>query len=301
MFQVATHFIQQYTTNVSMLLQQQGGKLAPYVTNGSYTGIGAQAVQQVGVTAPTENLGRFQDTPLIDVPTAQRWIFPTDWDWGTLIDDQDKLRMLLDPTSPYTQAGVTAMRRAQDEMILRAFYASSATGTNGGSTTAFDANQIVGVNTGGTGSGLNVAKLRAARRLLLSAGADLDNEQPVCAITAQDHDNLLNEVQVQSMEFNTKPVLVDGKVTEFMGFRFIIVEFTSTDYSATTRSAMVDGSNRRLVPVWLPSGMHMGTWKGLSVQVGPRPDKRYATQVYMTQTLGATRVEERRVVQMVCA
>lgn len=297
MFQVATHFIQQYTTNVSMLLQQQGGKLAPYVTNGSYTGIGAQAVQQVGVTAPTENLGRLQDTPLLDVPTAQRWVFPTDWDWGTLIDDQDKLRMLLDPTSPYTQAGVVAMRRAQDEMILRAFFAAAATGTNGGSTTAFDANQVVGVSTGGTNSGLNVAKLRAARRLFLSAGADLDNEQPVIAITAADHDALLNEVQVQSLEFNTKPVLVDGKVTEFMGFKFVNVEFTSTDYSATTRAAMISGSDR-LLPAWLPSGMHLGNWKGLSVQVGPRPDKRYATQVYMTQTLGATRVEEKRVVQI---
>lgn len=299
MFQVATHFIQQYTTNVSMLLQQQGGKLTSYVTNGSYTGIGAQAVQQVGLTTPTENLGRLQDTPLIDVPTAQRWIFPTDWDWGTLIDDQDKLRMLLDPTSPYTQAGVMAMRRAQDEMILRAFYAAAATGTNGGSTTAFDANQVVGVNTGGTASGLNVAKLRAARRLLLAAGADLDNEQPVCAITALDHDQLLNEVQVQSLEFNTKPVLVDGKVTEYMGFKFVHVEFTSTDYTAATRAAMISGSDR-LIPVWLPSGMHLGNWKGLSVQVGPRPDKRYATQVYMTQTLGATRVEERRVVQIAC-
>ncbi|MCA3186950.1 MAG: hypothetical protein INH13_25695 [Cupriavidus sp.] len=300
MFQVATHFIQQYTTNVSMLLQQQGGKLTPYVNSGSYTGIGAQVVQQIGVVAPTENLGRLQDTPLMDVPTAQRWVFPTDWDWGTLIDDQDKLRLLLDPTSPYTQAGVISMRRAQDETILRAFYAASATGTNGGSTTAFDSNQIVGVNTGGTNSGLNVAKLRAARRLLLAAGADLDSEQPVCAITAQDHDQLLNEVQVQSMEFNTKPVLVDGKVTEFMGFRFIIVEFTSTDYSGTTRAAMLSGSNR-LVPVWLPSGMHLGNWKGLSVQIAPRPDKRFATQVYMTQTLGATRLEEKRVVQIVCA
>jgi hypothetical protein len=299
-FQVATHFIQQYTTNVSMLLQQEGGKLTPFVTNGSYSGIGAQAVQQVGVTAPTENLGRLQDTPLVDVPTAQRWIFPTDWDWGTMIDDQDKLRMLLDPTSPYTQAGVMAMRRAQDEMILRAFYASAATGTNGGTPTAFDANQVVSVNTGGTNSGLNVAKLRAARRLLMAAGVDLDRETPVVAITALDQDQLLNEVQVQSMEFNTAPVLVEGRITRFMGFEFKHVEFTSTDYSAATRAAMLSGVNR-LIPVWVPSGIHLGTWKGLSVQIAPRPDKRFATQVYMTQTLGATRVEERRVVQIVCA
>lgn len=297
MFQVATHFYQQFTQNVAMLLTQKGGKLAGTVRTGSHSGTGAQVVQQIGTMQPTENLGRLQDTPLTDIPTAQRWVFPTDWDVGFMIDEQDKLRMLLDPTSPYTMSVVNAMQRAQDEVILRAFYAASPTGTNGGSTTAFPAGQQVGVGVGGASSNLNVAKLREAKKRLMAAGVDIDAEPIYAAITASDHDALLNEIEVKSSEFNSKPVLVDGKVSSFLGINFIHVEFTNTAYSAATRAAMLTGGNRA-IPVWVPSGMYLGTWKNLQVQITPRPDKRYAVQVYATQTLGATRVEEQRVVQI---
>lgn len=297
MFQVATHYIQQYTTNVNMLLTQKGGKLAPFVTMGSHTGTGAQVVQQIGTTKPIKNLGRYQDTPLIDMPTAQRWVFPNDYDWGTLIDDQDKLKMLLDPTSPYTMSAVNAMRRAQDDEILQAFYASSPTGTNGASTTAFPAGQKVGVNVGGTNSKLNVAKLRAAKVLLMAAGVDLESEAIYCAINSADHDALLNEIEVKSTDFNSKPALVDGRLSYFLGINFVHVEYTdSASYSADTVTAV--GSATRFVPMWVKSGMYLGTWKDVAVSVAPRPDKRFATQVYCTTTLGATRVEEKRVVQI---
>ena len=74
----------------------------------------------------------------------------------------------------------------------------------------------------------NVAKLRAAKRLLMAAGVDLDSEQVFMAITASDHDALLNETQVVSLDFNTRPTLVDGRVTAFMGINFVPVEFTDS-------------------------------------------------------------------------
>jgi len=70
--------------------------------------------------------------------------------------------MLIDPQSGYVQNGVNAVRRAQDDEILQAFFAASATGENGTASTAFPAGQQVGVNVGGANSNMNVAKLRAA-------------------------------------------------------------------------------------------------------------------------------------------
>jgi hypothetical protein len=296
-FQVPTHFVQQYSQNIMMLLQQKGGKLASYVTQASYTGKGAKATEQVGAVSPVKNLGRHSDTPLISTPADARWVFPNDYDWADLIDDQDKLRMLIDPLASYTQNGVNAMRRAQDEEILLAFFAAANTGENGTTSTAFPGGQQVGVNVGGTSSNLNVAKLRAARRLLMAAGVDLESEAIYCAITASDHDALLNEVQIASLDFNSQPVMVDGQVRRFLGINFIPVEFSDTTSYPQASAALVSGGVRSL-PVWVPSGMQLGMWNDVQVSVDKRPDKRNSVQTYVTTTCGATRIEEKRVVQI---
>jgi len=294
---VPTHFVQQYSTNVAMLLQQRGGKLMSTVSMGSYTGKAAKAVEQVGPVAPVKNLGRHSDTPLISTPGDARWVFPQDYDWADLIDNQDKLRMLIDPQGPYTQNAINAMRRAQDEEILMAFFAAASTGENGTISTAFPGGQQVGVNVGGASSNLNVAKLRAAKRLLMAAGVDVQSEPIYAAITASDHDALLNEVQVASLDYNTQPVMVDGLVTRFLGINFVHVEFSDTVSYPQASAALVSGGVRS-VPVWVPSGMHLAMWNDVSTTVDRRPDKRNSTQVYVTGTFGACRLEERRVVQI---
>ncbi len=296
-FQVPTHFVQAYTTNVEMLLQQRGGKLLSTVSQGSYTGKGAKAVEQIGLVKPVKNLSRHADTPLISTPADARWVFPNDYEWADLIDDQDKLRMLIDPQSAYVMNAVNAMRRAQDDEILQAFFATSATGENGTTSIAFPAGQIVGVNVGGVNSNLNVAKLRAAKRLFMSAGVDLEFEKLFAAITAADHDGLLNEIQVTSLDYNNKPTLVEGKVTSFMGFNFVPVEFS--DASAYDAAASLVSGDNRLVPAWASGAMHLAIWNDITTRVSVRDDKRYATQVYAKTTVGATRVQEKKVVQIV--
>jgi len=296
-FQVPTHFVQAYSTNVEMLLQQRGGKLLSTVSQGSYTGKGAKAVEQVGPVKPVKNLSRHADTPLISTPADSRWVFPNDYEWADLIDDQDKLRMLIDPQSAYVMNAVNAMRRAQDDEILQAFFATSATGENGTTSIAFPAGQIVGVNVGGANSNMNVAKLRAAKRLFMSAGVDLEYEKLFTAITAADHDGLLNEIQVTSLDYNNKPTLVEGKVTSFMGFNFVPVEFS--DASAYDAAATLVSGATRLVPAWASGAMHLGMWNDITTRVSVRDDKRYATQVYAKTTVGATRTQEKKVVQIV--
>lgn len=295
--QVPTHFVQQYSQNVVFLLQQKGGKLASTVMQQSFTGKGAKAVEQVGAVSPVKNLGRHSDTPLISTPADARWVFPNDYDWADLIDTQDKLRMLIDPLSPYTQNGVNAMRRAQDEEILLAMFTNANTGENGTVSTAFPAGQQVGVNVGGTSSNLNVAKLRAGKRLLMAAGVDLDSEPIYCALTASDHDALLNEVQVASLDFNSQPVMVDGRVQRFLGINFIHVEFSDTTSYPQASAALVSAGVRSL-PMWVPSGVCLGMWNDVTVSVDKRADKRNSIQCYITTTVGAARIEEKRVVQI---
>ncbi|MCB2012421.1 MAG: hypothetical protein KDF64_17850, partial [Geminicoccaceae bacterium] len=72
---------------------------------GSYSGKAAKAVEQVGPVTARKRTTRHADTPLISTPADARWVFPVDYEWGDLIDDEDKLRTLIDPQSPYAQNG----------------------------------------------------------------------------------------------------------------------------------------------------------------------------------------------------
>lgn len=313
---VNTAFVQQYSTNVMMLLQQQGSRLRDTVLNYSFLGKAASVVEQFGSVNPVFGLGRHSDTPLISTPHDKRWAYPTDAEWGDMVDEQDKLRMLIDPTSQYVMAGVNAMGRAIDDLILAGIYGSNNSGENGTTSTgtlyAYNSNsQSVAATVGGSAAtGLNVAKLRAAKRILLSSDLDVDNDQLFCVITAKQHDDLLNEAQAISLDYNTKPVLVDGKITQFMGFNFIHSERIAgganfnTTLNSGISSADNDGSyvtgSRYMVPVYAKSGVALGTWNDIQASVDRRADKRNNWQVYVKGTFGATRLEEKRLVLINC-
>ena len=290
-FNVTTHFVQQYTTNVQLLLQQKGSKLRDTVTVGSYTGKAAKAVEQVGPVTAQKRTIRHGDTPLISTPADARWVFPVDYEWADLIVDQDKLRMLIDPTSSYAMNGAYALGRAMDDEIISAFFGTAKTGENGSTNTVFGASQDVAVATGAVGAtGLNISKLREAKKILMANEVDVDTDPLFCIITAEQHDDLLNEAQAISLDYNTRPVLVDGKMTAFMGFNFI-----------HTERLPVDGSSYRRVPAFAKSGMHMGMFNDISTMISERADKGYSTQVYVKGTFGATRTEEGKVVEIKCA
>ncbi len=208
--------------------------------------------------------------------------------------------MAIDPTSPIAQNGAFAMGRAMDDELLAAFYGTAKTGENGTDSTTFDtSNQVVGPNVGGTSTNLNVAKLREAKRILMSNDIDLDVEPVWMIITSKEADALLAETQIVSTDFNDRPVLVDGKVTRFLGINFKHMEFTNT--AAFSNTASMLNSTNRYCPLFTPLGMHVGIWEDTVAKMSERDDKGYATQVYLRNTVGATRIDEKRVVRVECA
>lgn len=288
-FDVSTAFVQQYTTNVQLLLQQRGSKLRNAVTVGSYTGKAAKAVEQIGEVTAQKRTTRHSDTPLISTPHDARWVFPTDFEWADLIDDQDKLRMLIDPTSPYAINGAYALGRAMDDIIIEGAFGTNKVGENGTDNVLFDtANQQVAV--GGTPTGLTIAKLRAAKKILLSNEVDPSVDELYFAFTAEQLDNLLGTTEVTSADYNTVKALVQGDVDTFMGFRFIHIE-----------RLPVNASSHRRCLAWAKSGLHLGVWNDITSRISERDDKSYSTQVYVKGTFGATRTEEKKVVEVLCA
>ena len=283
-----THYVQQYSTNIALLLQQMGSKLRGAVTVGSYTGKAASPVDQIGKIEMQAVTSRFAPMGRVDAPTDRRWVYPSDFDLPQLIDQFDKLRLITDPESSYVQNAVMAAGRQFDRLICAAFLGTAKTGEAGGTSTSFAAANEVDVAVGGANSKLNVAKLKEARKLMMANFVDLDMEQAYIGITAADHDALLGEIQVVSSDFNGgAPVLQNGKITSFLGFNFIHCELIET--------AMA-GTNEVTLPVWVPSGMHLGIWGDVENSVSRRNDLQGEPwQLYTKLTAGATRIEENKV------
>jgi hypothetical protein len=285
-FEITTASVQQYTTNVQLLLQQRGSVLRELCSIGSYTGKAAKAVEQIGAVTAQKKTSRHSDTPLISTPHDARWVFPEDYEWADMIDDQDKLRMLIDPTSPYALNGAYALGRSLDDAIITAALGTSKTGENGSTDTAFaTATQQIAVGA----AGLTVAKLRTAKKILTANEVDVMNDPLYIAVTAQQVDDLLGTTEVTSSDYNSVKALVQGDIDTFMGFKFVNIERLG-----------LDGSGDRRCFAWAKSGLHVGMWNDINSKITERADKSYATQVYVKGTFGATRTDEKKVVEIIC-
>jgi hypothetical protein len=287
---ITTAFVQQYKANVELLLQQKESRLRAAVMTGSHVGKAASVVEQFGEATAQLKTSRHSDTPLLDLSQDKRWVFPLDYEWASLIDKEDRVRMLINPTDPYAQAAAGAISRAYDDEILDKIFGTNFTGENGTTSDTFDTtNYQVGVNIGGTASSLNSAKLQSAMQKLISAFKGEIMEPLYGAIGSFEHDALLKEIQVVNKDYNGgSAVLEDGRVRRFMGFNFILTERLNIS------------SGNRLVPLWAKSGVYLGLWQDMVAKITERADKSYATQVYVCATFGATRTEDGKQIQVLC-
>lgn len=285
-----TYYVEQYSTILQALLQQMEARFRPYFMTGTHVGNGAAAVDQFGSIEAYQPVGKNAPLTGQDVSADRRWVYPNDREIVRWVNSYDKLRMLIDPTSEFMRGVAAGMARAEDDIAIGAFFATAQTGNGGGTSTTFPSAQQVGVDVGGTGSGLNVDKLLRAKRILAANHVD-PSEEVYCAVSARQIEDLLKQAQVVSSDFNSVKPLTDGKVTRFLGINFIPSERLD-----------LDGSSYRRVPVWVKSGMHLGVWGETQSSMDQRKDlSGHPWQIYSRFTMGATRIEEGRVVEIKCA
>ena len=277
--QITTAFVQQYSNNVQMLSQQKGSLLRSAVDVETVVGKNS-FFDQVGVASAVKRLTRHADTPQMDTPHARRRVSLSDYEYSDLIDNQDKIRTLIDPTSAYATAAAYALGRAQDDEIIAALSGTAFTGETGSTSTVLPSAQKI--TESGT-DGLTIAKLRSAKELLDAASVDPSIPRYI-AVGPRQITDLLGTTEVTSSDFNTVKSLANGEVNSFLGFNFIV-------------SNRLDiASSKRLCLVWAMDGCKMAIGQDLMTRIDERADKGYAHQVYVCQSIGATRMEEDKVV-----
>lgn len=281
--QITTAFVNQFSSNIQMLSQQMGSLLRNAVDVETVNGEKA-FFDQVGSAAAVLRTTRHADTPLVDTPHSRRMVTMSDYEYADLIDDQDKVRLLVDPTSTYARAAAAAMGRAMDDVIISAALGSALTGKDGTTSTPFDSNNQIAVGA----AGLTLAKLIEAKEILDSN--DVDPSIPrYIAVSPKQITNLLDDPEVTSADYNTVRALVKGELDTYVGFKFI-----------TTNRLGLDGSGDRRCFAWAMDGIKLAVGKEPAARIDERADKSYATQVYYCMSVGATRMEEAKVVEIIC-
>lgn len=284
--EVTTAFVQQYSANVQMLSQQMGSRLRDAVRIENVVGKNA-FIDQIGVATAQVRSTRHADTPQIDTPHSRRRLTLADYEYADLIDDQDKIRMLIDPTSSYAKAAAAAMGRSMDDVIIAAATGAASTGETGSGTANLDATDNT-VGSASSNDGLTLAKLQEAKRKM-----DLNDVDPsiprYLAVGPKQIEDLLGNTTVTSSDYNSVKALVQGELDTFMGFKFIM-----------TNRLAVSATDVRTCFAWAEDGITLGLGKDISARIDERADKSYATQVYYCMSLGAVRMEEDKVVQIFC-
>lgn len=201
--QITTAFVQQYSANLQHLSQQKGSRLRGMVRVEAVRGKQA-FFDQIGSQSASVRSTRAADTLLNDTPHSRRMVTLADYEVADLIDDQDKLRMIVDPTSSYAQAQAFAIGRSMDDVIISAAISDSKTGETGGTTTSLPAGQVVAKTVGvaSGNAGLNIGKLREAKFKM--DNNDVDPSIPrVLVCGPKQIQDLLAETSVTSSDFNT--------------------------------------------------------------------------------------------------
>jgi len=280
-FEITTAMVQQYNDNVVLLQQQKPSRLRPCVREESVQGEYG-FFDQIDSTAAQKRTSRHGDTPLISTPHVRRRVAPIAYDWADLIDNFDRPTLITDPTSKYAVNAVAAMNRAIDDEIIACALATAYGGRDGTSTYAFptSTHQIAHAS-----KGLDLTKLLTAKEILDSYENDPD-EPRFLILNAKQVTALLQTTEIKSADYNTVKALAAGQIDSFLGFKFIRTERLTK--VSTTRSCLA----------WSQSSILLGIGTDIITRVSERADKNYATQVYVGMFIGATRMDEKGVVEI---
>ena len=283
--EITTAMVEQYKGNVELLSQQKGSRLRSGVSVETVVGKNAY-FDQIGATAAQLKTTRHQDTPQTDTPHARRRVSLADYVWADFVDNEDKVRTLIDPTSPYAVNAVNAFGRSIDDVIIAAATGVAYTGVAGGTATSLPSTYDQG--SASSNDGMTLAKLIGAKGAFWTQDVDEDEELHI-AVASKQLQDMLNIEKITSADYATIKALVNGEINQYMGFTF-----------HRTQRLSISATDVRTCFAWAGSGIKLGLGADIHTRTSERADKNYLTQVWAGMTIGATRMEETKVVRIFC-
>jgi hypothetical protein len=277
-------FISQFSDAIHSLVEQKSSKLRGTVRVETANGE-KHFFERLGSFSAEEVTGRMQDTSLQDPAHTRRMATVRKYHSGTYLDDIDKMKLLIDPTSEYTMKLARAHARNLDAVILAAILGSAATGADGSGSQAFDTsnNQIAHGS-----AGFTLAKFNQAMRVLENGDVDIDATPLFCVLGPRAKEDLFAEVGIISVDYQTGKALASGQLPNLRGVTLVTSTRVPDETSGSVfRALLYTGDTAKLAVA-----------RDLQVKTAERADKNFAAQVSTYMSMGAVRMEEATVVDV---
>ena len=279
--QITEAFVQQFADNFKHVAQQKMSRLESCVTiEPNIVGM-SKSINRLGQRTAQRRTSRHGDTPINDQPHSTRFVDLYDWEDGDMVDDQDKIRMLVDPTSDYVNAMVAGLNRAKDDVIISSL-GGSARATSG--SIILPSSQKIAVG----GTGLTKSKIIQAKKIFRANEADEEaGEELYMVYSATALADILADTTLTSADFLAGQMLQSGTLKgKWMGFNWIPSE------------RCPKASTTRYLYAFAKSGVVLGKGKEITTKVGEDPGKGFNVRVYAKMSIGSVRVEEEKVVEI---
>lgn len=189
---------------------QTAGKLRNYVTIRNNIVGDTYKFRSMGKGLATQRTAPSSDTIPMDIAHSLITCTLTNWDADEYTDIFDQKEVNFDEVNELATVISSALGRRLDQLIIDACIgAGSYAGT-------------VGVEIGGASTGMNMAKIRKAKRYMDENGVPMDGR--IMTISAAGLESLLGETPVISSDYNSVKALVNGELDSFVGFKFETIE-----------------------------------------------------------------------------
>lgn len=287
--------VRQYKDNIELVATQLASKLRVGVTELRVTGKDFSIER---LANPNDTMGilntRHAATVISDLDHSRRVGFLTSYIRTYMIDDEDKVRMLADPTSSYMQEMAGEFNRTVDGHLIKQFLENANTGETGSGTQALPSDQVIAHG----GVGLTLAKLKQARRILDSNDVDTDREDLFVAVNAQGQEDLMTDTGVVSIDNVNFKTNESGRIeTRLAGFQVIMINKAINDYAGTGTGGAAASSNRPAI-AFARSAMHLGLGKDIELNVREMTGNNLQTGLFLKGTFGAVRAHDEKVVDI---
>lgn len=240
---------------------------------------------------------RHGDTVWNDINHSRRAAFKADYSWSQPVDEEDQLELLIDPVGEYAMAAGMAVGRRIDQTIVDAISGTANTGEAGAGTQVLPAGQTL--NAGGT-TGLTMALMAQGLQRLYDRGVIVNPLD----FTYVHSPNALRDIledsgatAFTSTDFTNSNVMKAGVVREFMGFSWIMMPDKAVN-TETGILPIVESTDRIGTYMFHRNGVGLAVWNRVSASIDKRPDKNNTTQVLVKTHIGAVRIEDELVIEI---
>ncbi|MEO0381613.1 MAG: phage capsid protein [Pseudomonadota bacterium] len=296
---------QTYRDQAQLAADHQQPKLRPYVSEQTCEGTQSapalfydskKAKRRSGTRAPANR----------DNPTnrRRRWLkYQAPFDDGEYIDSEDVFKGMQDFMSPTMMAQAGAMRRFVDEdVILEGIFGDAYEGEMGATVKSFLPSQVIPATVqegaGTAATGLNLKKLRNNRKLYAGHKFDLDEEPIMIAVTAEQIDDLGDELKLTSADYKADAAPrfnAEGKLS--MVWNHMFVEYQNLTTKRVDYSGIVTVQR---VPTWRKSSVRLGVWQEITPRDVLDTGKYNIPYVWQEACMDCRRMEDTGVSEIEC-